>query len=146
MDKRTQFYLDCLKFQAKLSPKVFPHSNLKNFMKVSESDEFNAVLNSGGTYIGEGQYPNTWVAIYENPFDEDMVDQIELVFDVRPSESTIRFVQFILSIEGFLSDPRIKPFVQLHGEKTHWTLLPFQTAEEKWEQYILIRDEQEAAK
>lgn len=146
MDKRTQFYLDCQKLGVGLSQKIVPHSNLKNFVKVTQSDEYNAILNSGGIYIGEGHIEDTWVAVYVHQFDEETVDEVELIFDVRPTESAVRFVQFLLSIEDYLSDPRIKPYVDVDGERTHWTLLPFESPEEKWEQYIILRDEQEEQK
>ncbi|WCF11653.1 hypothetical protein NDS46_30365 (plasmid) [Paenibacillus thiaminolyticus] len=141
MDIRTQFYLNCLKNQAGLSQKKFPTSNLKN-SKVTLSDEYKSILNSGGIYIEEGQLENTWVAIYEDHWE----NEVELIFDVQPTESSVRFVEFIFSIEEYLSKQRIKPFVDVNGVTTHWTLLPCETPEEKWEQYILLRDKQEVRK
>lgn len=140
MDKRTQFYLDCLKFGVGLSKKRI---NLKNFAKVTQSDEYNATLNGDGIFIGEGQVEGTWVAVYVEPIDEEIADVVDLTFDLKPTESAVRFVQFLLSIEDYLSDPFIQPFVELNGIKTHWTTLPFETPEEKWEEFILLRDQQE---
>ncbi|MFF2532225.1 hypothetical protein ACFVS2_25280 [Brevibacillus sp. NPDC058079] len=146
MDSRTMFYLDCLKLQVGLSQKVIPHSNLKDFVKTTQSDQYNAILNSGGIFIGKGAIEDTWVAIFDEPIDEDDHEEIELVFDRRPTKKDVQFVQFLLSIEDYLSDPRIKPYVTIEGVLTHWTLLPFETAQEKWEHYILMRDEENVIK
>ncbi|WPS85559.1 hypothetical protein SMD22_00430 (plasmid) [Brevibacillus halotolerans] len=103
MDIRTLFYLDCLKLQVGLSQKVIPRSNfkgfgkiiqnLKNFIKTTQSDQYDTVLN-----------------------------------------------EFILTVEDYLSEPGIKPYVYIKGVRTHWTLLPFETPEEKWKHYTQIRD------
>jgi hypothetical protein len=142
MDKRTIFYLDCLKFEAGLSQKKCIKSDLKDFMKITQSDEYNAILNSGGVYIGEGEIENTWVAHYDERIAEDHFEEVELIFDRYPTKKDVQKIQFILSIEDYLSDRRIKPYVMIDEVKTHWTLLSYDSPEEKWEQYILIRNEQ----
>jgi hypothetical protein len=146
MDKMSTFYLDCLKLRSGLSQKVIPGVKLKDFFKVTQSDEYNATLNSGNIFIAEGQVEGTWVAVSCEPIDEETFDEIELVFECKPTIQIVRFIQFILSIEDYLSDPLLKPFVDVDGVRTHWTLLPYESVEEKWEQFILMRDEQEEKK
>lgn len=146
MDLRTQFYLDCIKVQTGLSHRMFPHSNLKNFAKVTQSKAYKNTLENGKVFIGEGELPNTWVACYHEMIDEEDLEEVELVFEVEPTEEAIHLIQFVLSVEDYLSDPRIKPYVSFHGERTHWTTLPDETPQEKWEHYILLRDEEESKK
>lgn len=146
MDLRTQFYLDCIKLQTGLSPRMFPHSNLKNFAKITQTEEYQNTLNNGDVYIGEGELPNTWVARYIEMFDENDFEEVELVFEMKPTKEDVLLVQFVLSVEDYLSDPRIKPYISFHGERTHWTTLPDETPQAKWEHYILLRDEEESNK
>lgn len=140
MDLQTRFYLNCWKWKTGLSKKTFQNTNLSD--KHLYSKACNKIIMNGGIYIAEGKAKNTWCAVYEDYTDDDFLDRVELVFDQKPTVEDVKFIQFLFSIEDFFSDPKQSPYVYYNQRKTHWTLLPFDSVEDKWEAYLSLRKKQ----
>lgn len=140
MDLQTSFYLNCWKWKTGLSKKSFPGTNLSD--KHIYSKDYNRTIMNGGIYIAEGKAKNTWCAVYEDYTDNDFIDTVELVFDQKPTIEDVQFIRFLLSIEDFFSDPKQNPYVRYNQRKIHWTLLPFDSVQEKWKTYLSLRKKQ----